>query len=124
MAHLRRNLNTPPPMSPATTNAHNFYNTFAPRRGGAASPPPSIYGPSSTHPAPPPPSSNIPPPRPASAMPAQTPSSSNYYHRGSNYVNAQYYRSDQYVGPQSPQLQPGYGSMNVGPSRARSPPPP
>ncbi|KAK6338346.1 hypothetical protein TWF730_002409 [Orbilia blumenaviensis] len=127
MAHLRRNLNTPPPMSPATTNAHNFYNTFAPRRGGAASPPPSMYPPSSTHPAPPPPSSNIPPPRPASAMPAQTTSSSNYYQPapGSNYVNAQYYRNDQYnVGPQSPQLQPGYGSMNVGPNRARSPPPP
>ncbi|KAF3170215.1 hypothetical protein TWF788_010227 [Orbilia oligospora] len=126
MAHLRRNLNTPPPMSPATTNAHNFYNTFAPRRAGAASPPPSMYPSSSTpHPVPPPPSSNIPPPRPASAMPSQTTSSSNYYQTGSNYVNAQYYRNDQYnVGPQSPQLQPGYGSMNVGPSRARSPPPP
>ncbi|EPS37331.1 hypothetical protein H072_8996 [Dactylellina haptotyla CBS 200.50] len=123
MAHLRRNLNnSPPPMSPATTNAHNFYNTFAPRRGGAASPPPSIYPPSmSTQPS----NVNLPPSRPASAMPSQSAANSNafYQNTGSNYVNAQYYRD---VNPQSPQLQPGYGSMDIGPDRQRgvAPPPP
>ncbi|KAF3905793.1 hypothetical protein AA313_de0204979 [Arthrobotrys entomopaga] len=128
MAHLRRNLNTPPPMSPATTNAHNFYNTFAPRRGGNSSPPPSMYqNPQTTQQS----SSNNMPPRPASAVPSQSAgNSSAYYQTGSNYVNAQYYRDErQYpANPQSPQLQPGYSSMNVsgggGANRARSPPPP
>ncbi|KAK6359514.1 hypothetical protein TWF696_000670 [Orbilia brochopaga] len=132
MAHLRRNLNTPPPMSPATTNAHNFYNTFAPRRGGNTSPPPSMYPPSSfNNPSQQPPSSMA-PPRPASAMPSQSAANSNsFYQSGSNYVNAQYYHRDerqggnQYgMGPQSPQLQPAYSSMNVGPNRQRTPPPP
>ncbi|KAF3936504.1 hypothetical protein ABW19_dt0210641 [Dactylella cylindrospora] len=132
MAHLRRNLNnSPPPMSPATTSAHNFYNTFAPRRGNA-SPPPSMYATPGT---PVPQAPSAAPPRPASAMPSAAAGGPNqYYQAGGGYVNAQYYQNDRQpplsaygLGPQSPGHPPpsaGYGSLNVGPSGRRTPPPP
>src|SRR3954454_5251624 len=132
MAHLKLRSQTPPPMSPATTNAHNFYNTFASRRGNA-SPPPSMYHNPSQ------PTVGMAPPRPSSAMPQQ--GAGGGFYQPSNYVNAQYYRDErqnsvgmnQYypgspgLGPQAPQspgLQTGFNSLNVGPSRQRTPPPP